>query len=163
MKDWWQAREARERRVLQLGLALILASLAWLLLWQPLEQARQAALARVATQRDTLTWMRGAATQVQVLRSAGTATATAAPAASLLGAVEQTAKGSAVAAALRQLDPEGDDGLRVSLEAVSFDNLITWLGRLQAQGVSVANLTLNRLEGGQLVQARLLLRRGGTR
>jgi type II secretory pathway component PulM len=82
------------------------------------------------------------------------------PGRSLLSEAQQAAAGSPMAAALQQLNPEGADRLRVSVDAVDFDSLVRWLGKLAAAGVQVQQFNLSRSgEGDDRVQARLLLSR----
>ncbi|HEY9148002.1 MAG TPA: type II secretion system protein GspM, partial [Gammaproteobacteria bacterium] len=60
-----------------------------------------------------------------------------------------------------QLSPVGDK-IRIRLEEASFDTMLRWLGALeQDAGVGVDTLTLERLPGQGMVNATILLARGG--
>ena len=63
--------------------------------------------------------------------------------------------------AYRSSSPFGADGLRVSLENASFDQTVSWLGRLQAEcGIEVDSGSFtNRPEPGR-VDASIALERG---
>jgi general secretion pathway protein M len=158
MKEWWLAREPRERLLLMMAALLVLATLVYSSVWQPLTVARDGALVREQAQRETLAWMRQAAAEARQLQARGQVQRDSGR--SLLSEVQQAAAGSPMAAGLKQLNPEGSGRLRVSVEAVDFASFIRWLDKLAAAGVQVRSLNLSRTEqGATQVQARLLLER----
>ena len=60
--------------------------------------------------------------------------------------------------ALKRVEPEGSNSVRVWLEGAPFDVLIKWLGTLSTQhGVDADTVTLERIEAAGLVNARLML------
>jgi general secretion pathway protein M len=157
MMAWWQAREPRERLALLLAAVFVLASLFYYLGWQPLDRAYDRQLARQQTQTETLAWMRQAALEVKAL--GGQKARPPSTRRSLLAEAERAAAGNGMKASLKQLNPEGEDKLRVTVQDAEFDAFIRWLGRLDSAGVDISSLNLTRQDGGSRVQARLLLER----
>jgi type II secretory pathway component PulM len=75
--------------------------------------------------------------------------------------VARTAREAGLGEALRDQSPDGDAGLRLRLEAASFDTLVTWLGSLQQQyGVTIESANIDAAAPG-LVNATLSLKQGG--
>jgi len=72
--------------------------------------------------------------------------------------VDRTGREAGLGAAIRDQSPSGEHGLRLRLEAASFDVLITWLASLQQQhGVSVDAATIDAGAAPGLVNASLTL------
>lgn len=156
----WTALSERDRRVLGGGGLALAAILAWLLVWEPLAQARTAretALAdarAVATQLETIAaeLQRGAPARGGAVQGAGQ---------SLLAVVDQSRKASSIQRPPSRLQPEGDTTVRVWLEGVPFDALVRWLNDLQVRyGVRVDSVDLERKGAPGTVDARLTLMRG---
>lgn len=147
----------RERWMVLTALAVLGATLFYLMAWEPLAQARQREAAALETARAQ-------ANRLEVIGAAvvGSAGATR-PAASsrnqsLLAAVDQAARGPTLGKAPSRLQPEGDGEVRVWLERTAFDNLVRWIGELDRQhGVQVTTADIERLSEPGLVDARLTL------
>ena len=72
--------------------------------------------------------------------------------------VDRTAREAGLGAALRDQSPNGPSGLRLRLEAASFDTLIEWLGRLQERhGVDIEAANFDATGNPGLVNASLTL------
>src|SRR5690606_31715948 len=116
--------EPRERQFLAGGAIALVIILFYLGVVQPLLQFRDDKAADVAGQRELVAWMRGAS---EVLRARGPAAANIDAGGSLLALSDSSARAAGLANALRQIQQDGDNGVRVRLEAASFDALILWL------------------------------------
>ena len=157
---FWAGLSPRDQRVLKLGGIALAAILAWLLVWEPLREARDAARLRVAAAVTDLATMRAAAPQLRALDD------TAAPAVrdgrSLLALVDATARASGVGEALLRVEPVAGGQVRVYFESASFDALVVWLEELEArQGVRTGDVSINRAAGVGRVDARMSLDRSG--
>lgn len=156
MKDWLLGLEPRERLVVFGGSGVLLAMLLYLLVIEPVVQARQERRESVAALERELEWMRDAAVELQAL-----------------GDVTTDRGGSdrppylAIDRALRDagltrpqtLEPIGADSARVEFETVAFDSLIRVLERLRARdGLRVARARFRRSAPGK-VEAGVTLRR----
>lgn len=157
MMEWWQAREPRERWILLVGMAFVLATAFYRLLWLPLDTAYQRQSTLQLSQTETLAWMHEAAREVKAL--GGERAPRPASRRSLLAETERAAASTGMKTSLKQLNPEGGDKLRVMVQDADFDAFIRWLGRLDEAGVAIGSLTLSRLDQEGKIQARLLLER----
>lgn len=159
MKAWWQGLNARERGVLAAGAALVLVLLLYTQVWEPFHQRFERLRATVAEGRQDLAWMRRAALELERLdRGNSPAQPRPADGRSLLTLVDQTARTAGLGAAVKRVEPQGSDQVRMRLEQVSFDELIRWLGSLeQEHGVQAVNAIVDRQAEGGRVDARLVL------
>lgn len=160
MSAWrarWQELAPRERRTLTVGAAVLLVTVAYLLLWEPLAQSRDDWRARVAAAETDLAWMRAAAPQV--LSRRGTQPIAVAPdGRSLLARVDAGAREAGLGTALLRVEPVAAGQVRVTFEQAGFDALMRWIESLSAQyGTRVTELSVQRAAGVGLVDARLSL------
>ena len=81
---------------------------------------------------------------------------------SLVVLVDRTAREAGLGNSLRDQSPDGNNGLRLRIEAASFDALITWLASLQQQyGVSIESATVGASTAPGFVNATLSLKHAG--
>jgi type II secretory pathway component PulM len=127
--DRWTALPTRDRRLLVVAAALVLALAAWALLWQPM--VRGAATMRAAVPRDAAALAEG---RRQVEEIAGLARAPAVPRSEEpRAALERILAGSGLRPAVTQLDWQ-DGRARIVFAVVAFDRLVGVLEALQREG-----------------------------
>lgn len=157
MKEWWDGLGTRERLILIAGVAVVVPLLLWALLWRPLVGGVERLEADVATQREQLRWMQNAAAEIDQLRGSG-AQAAGLGGRSLLAVVDQSARGAGLGSGLKRIEPESADAVRVRLEGVSFDAVVTWLDELSRQfGVYASLVSIEREPVPGQVSVRLTL------
>ena len=157
MKDWLDKLESRERLMLVAGAVLLALLLLYVLVLAPLRSGYQALQESVTEQRETVVWMQGSAQTIQRLSSSGAAVK-GLGGRSLLAVTDSTARAGGLGPALKRVEPEGSNSVRVWLEGAPFDVLIKWLATLSTQhGVAADTVTLERIEAAGLVNARLML------
>jgi len=162
MKSWWQSLSLRERWLIGAGAGLLAVLLGYALLWLPLQDELRGLRETVAVQRTELAWMRQAAAQIQRLEqeAATGRSSTRQQSRSLLIVVDQAARTAGLETAIKQIEPQGNNQLRIQLERVGFDQLISWLGALrQEHAITTVNGVFDRQAGSGLVNARLILQR----
>lgn len=141
--------------------AVLFVLLGYALAWAPLNSRVTRLQQSVDEQQSLKRWMQQAAAEAKQLRNA--AGAAGDEHRSLLAVVDQTAKQSQLAPAVKRIQPEGQDLVRVTLEQASFDDLVQWLGNLQrSYGVNVADAAIDRQAEVGRVNARLTLKRAGS-
>lgn len=159
MRAWFESLQAREQRLLLAGGAIVVLTLFWLFVWDPIAVGSARAIDDVERKQQLLERAR---------RTLSTATPAAvapdAPGActqSLTLLVANTVRDAGLGNAYRSSSPFGTDGLRVQLENASFDQAVAWLGRLQAEcGIEVESGSFtNRSDPGR-VDASIALERG---
>jgi general secretion pathway protein M len=150
---WWAAKGTSERRVAAAIAAIVVAGLAWWLLWQPL--TRDIAAMRTVQTREASAF---AAAEKMAAEIAGLARTTAAPpAADARGDLERVLAQQGLRQAATQMDWQ-DGRARVVFADVRFDALVAALEALQRDAqLRVVEATLTaRVEPGT-VRAELVL------
>ena len=154
----WQRLQPREQWLLGLGGGVVLLTLLYLLIVEPINLHHQQAAQRLETARATAQELERAAALVG---AAGPRSPRGSGNASLLTIVDRSLKGSKIGKPASRIQPDGDTRVRIWLEDVSFDALIAWLGDLQQhQGVRVGTADIDKTSGQGLVDVRLSLERG---
>ena len=151
----------RERRAIIVGIAAALF-LTLLFTWMTLDRRVQRLETVVHDQKTLDQWMHLAAQQVAQLRGAQSpGQSRGAGGRSLLAVVDQTAKQSGLGGAIKRVEPDKEDRVRVSLEQVAFDDMVRWLSSLrQSYAVNVDTVTIDRQPQPGLVNANLVLKGG---
>ena len=109
-------------------------------------------------QRETLTWMRNAASEVKLLQKGAEQTSKKGGSASLLGLIDRTARSATLSTAVTRMEPQGQERVRIWLTGADFDKVIAWLGKLRKQhGVRVITLDVERDKEPGRVGGRLSL------
>ena len=160
MKAWFDALAPRERIMVSIAVVVVALLLVYAAAWSPLASSVTSLRESVDEQQSLKQWMQQSAAEVNRLRS--TAGGGAGDRRSLLAVVDQTSKQSQLAPAVKRIEPDGQELVRVSLEQAAFDDLVTWLGNLQRSfGVSVADVSIERQADSGRVNVRLTLKRSG--
>lgn len=160
MKNWWLTLQPREQRALTVGALAIILALGYMLLYEPLLQARDQADNRVLSQRALLGHLQQVSKEVAVLKGQGANVPSMRGKRSVLSAVDQTSRSSGIKAAIKRLTPEGNDRVRIWLEKVDFDRVARWLVSLnQSDGLVVDNINISSEDEPGLVRLNLTLLR----
>lgn len=157
MKDWFNGLEPRERLLVIGGAAVLLLLTLYTAVWEPIAGNYQALKIGVEEQQKTLAWMQEAAARVQRLRRAGPGAGHGLGGRSLLAVIDQSARSSGLGASIKRLEPDGRSGAKLWLEAVSFDDMILWLGKLTRSAQVQTSVITIEPQGAGRVDARLTL------
>ena len=163
MKQWWQSLQPRERRLVASAVVLMFGLAVYLLVWEPMIQARDQLQHRVATQEEDLVWMQQAAFEIQRSQRIPTiGRIRRADQRSLPTLLDGTARSAGLGDALKRVEPQqGGKAFQVRLEQASFDAVLRWLFELSQQyGVDVTNAVVERDTAAGRVEARLVLQEG---
>lgn len=148
---------ARDRLALILGAVLLDLLLILFAIWMPLDARVERLRDMVDRQLALRAWMAEAAEEVRRLKTSNPATKVATDQ-SLLAFTDRTAREAGLGGALRRVEPEGNDRVRIVLEQASFDTTTAWLEQLAGRfGVRIANITVERREEPGLVNVRVVL------
>ncbi len=156
MRAYFENLSKRERYMVVAAALVLLVFLFYVLVWRPIGTRAEALQQRVQGQEKALAWMQQAAVEVKRLRGGGTPTQ--ARNESLLSLIERTARERGLSGAVRRVQPEGQHGARIWLEAAGFDDLVLWLHQLaDTYGVRISEASVERQPQPGLVNARLLV------
>ena len=158
MKDWLESLESRERMMLAAGAVLLALLLLYTLVLAPLRSGYHSLEQSVDGQRATAVWMQESAQTIRRLGGSGGGAVKGLGGRSLLAVTDATARAAGLGSALKRVEPEGGNSVRVWLEGAPFDVFIKWLGTLGSQhGVTASSVTLERNETAGRVNVRLTL------
>lgn len=156
MNQFLSGLGARERVLLIAGGIVLLLMLLYALAWRPMAERADRLRVTVNEQVMLHQWMQSAAAEVQRLRSARTASGTERQ--SLLSLADSTARQAGLGPAIRRVEPEGADRVRIVLEQAGFDDMVSWLELLVSRHrVALDTVTVDSRPEPGLVNARLVL------
>lgn len=160
MQQWWSGLEPRERRTLLVGGIALAIILYVFVIWLPAHRDTERLEARLADQRSLLAWMQQTGAEARALRAAGGGSGQVVGTGNqaLFSFVDQSAREAGLAGALRQVEPSGEQRVRVTLQQADFDMLASWLVVLKTRhGVDVTAASIRRTETAGLVDAQLVV------
>lgn len=134
--QWYQGREPREQRVLQLLGAVFIVVLIYWLLWAPSVNARNQSMQRYVANMQTLEWINA---NEGAVRAASGGKASALPR-NWVGEVSRSA--NAFGLTLKNFTPDGNTSVRIQMEEQAAGQSILWLQSLQEKGVQITNLEM---------------------
>jgi general secretion pathway protein M len=161
MKQWWLSKTPQEHLAMIIGGSAVLVLLIYLIIWRPFEQSLEKKALLVKSQESTLEWMRGNVDLIQSLNAKQSKKGTGSKEA-LLTLVDRTAKSIKLREQIQRIKPQGDNTVQLWVEQASFDTLIRWLGQLTHNyALDIESLNIDKQESPGLVNARVVLQRGG--
>ncbi len=155
----WHGLQVRERFLVVLTAVLLGCFIFFIALWRPL-QSELTRLQRVtpATQ-NRLALMRVQAKQIKKLKTRGGDNTSGG---NVLTHLEQAANARGLRQNISKMEPDGQGGVRLTLEAVSFNILISLLSDLHKKySLRVDNANIDMVSEEGMVNARLHLQGGG--
>jgi general secretion pathway protein M len=159
MKQFIANLGRRDRILLAAGAGGALLVLIFLIAWHPFSRHVDRLRDNVIAQRETRAWMQQAAVEVKQLR--GSAPARQGAGQSLLASADSTARQHGLAAAMKRVEPDGADKVRIRLEQAGFDDMTRWLELLvREHGVRIESITIDGRNQSGTVDARLTLQAG---
>jgi len=157
MKDWFFGLDSRERLLVGGGAVLLVLLLLYVMIWEPIAGKYTGLKDSVASQQQTLAWMRQASGQIKALQGTATGSAGGLGGRSLLAVVDQSARAGGLGVAIKRIEPDGTRSVKVWLEGAAFDPMIVWLGQLNKRyQIEPTIITLEPVGDGR-VNARLTL------
>lgn len=163
MMTWWATRAPREQVTLLVGLAGVLATLAYLLVLEPLQLQRQQAEARFKAASELAAWIDGAADEASYLRKRQAPVGEQATATGLFTLVSAKSNEAGFGNTLKRVVPDQTGAVRLWFEGVAFSALLDWVTALRDQnGILVTAIQLSREpKSPGLVRANLTLEAPG--
>jgi general secretion pathway protein M len=159
MKEWWTKLALRERLITTSTAILLGILLVYTFIWHPMSSGIAQLEQSTLENRTTKQWMEQAAVEAQNLRATDDPATKGPDNRSLLALVDETSKQAGLGSAIKHIEPENQEIVRVTLEQATFDDLVMWLGSLQhLYRIQVTELAVDR-EGDGIVGAHITLRK----
>ncbi len=157
MMAYWHRLKPRQQAVLVTAGGLLVLSLLFVWVWEPLLAARDLERERVATQRALLDWLEAIEPAASALRQGQTQPRDLGGR-SLLGLADETARAAGLAGALTRIEPVADDQVRVWLDGAEFTATMRWLETISIQyPVRTVQLDVERGRSPAMVNVRVTL------
>lgn len=152
--SWYRGLPPRDALIVK-GLSILIAlSLVYLWVWVPAENYNNRYESKLKSEKELHSYMKANAYKVSgnAQRSNNSGAGQ-----SVLALVNSTSKAKGIA--LSRFEPEGDDGLRIWLDKVKFDDVIDWIDLLENdRGVRVTQINIDKVDPGT-VNLRAVLKR----
>lgn len=159
MKQWFAGRSQRDQGLLMLMLVVVLATLLFVGVWEPLRASKQASERQLETAVNEAVWVSLTAQEAQALVRAPVRAQVDRGDESLLALVDRTARAHGLGAGLKRAEPAGPRAVRIWFENVPFDQMLDWLQAVNAAyGIHAGELVANRLSPDGRVNTNLTLR-----
>ena len=160
LQQWFQGLQARERNLVLAAAVVMVLTLFYLAIWEPLHNSLADETSRHKSQLEILSWMQNASAEVKALKASGTSARQVNTNQPVTLVVETSATSSGLKPFITKLESTSDKGARVMIDAASFDQLVLWLNNLQTQyGISVISANLDRHSKPGTINGRLTLNR----
>jgi len=127
--SFWRGLNQREQILLGSGSIVLLLTIIYLSVWEPLVVEQDRLQMSIARQQKDVDWMRNAAAEVRKL-NAQRGPVRQINGQSMLGVIDSTAKQNRLGESVTRIEPEGGNSVRVWLEAAPFDDMMRWLQKL---------------------------------
>jgi general secretion pathway protein M len=157
-REWWEARNARERWLIGGGIAALLVSALWAYVWSPIAAERARLISAVPALRIQAQQMAQQAVEVDRLRAAARSRTEGGPP---LGAIEEAMKAAGFAEGLAGVAALGGGRFQVNLGVVPFDALLIVVGQLgTTHGLAVETMALKSTDEPGKVRVETLILQG---
>jgi general secretion pathway protein M len=155
LRDQWNKLAQGERRLATTGGIVVGITLLYMLLWLPVQKELARLRVSVPQERSQLQRMREQATFIKPLRAR---TAAKPAAGALLSVIEQTASARSMRGFITRMEASGGNGVQLTLDAVPFNSLLSWLADLQdSHSLLVESATMDAHTAPGTVNAKLKL------
>lgn len=148
----------RDRRALQLLAVAVGVVLLYVLLWKPVSDYREQAHNAADSAEQLLSYVQSEETLAREIAASGQSgqTRQLQPGSDFLTTVTNSAQKSGLP--LSRFEPSGDDGIRLRLEQVPFNELSQWLDHMRSEyGIKVDQASIERSGEPGRVNARMVL------
>ena len=160
IQNWYHGLQQRERQLVLAASILVITTLLYLIIWEPIHNGVQDQTQRYQSQLEILDWLQTAATEVRTLKATGASKRKTNSSQPVTLLVEQSATTAGIKPFIRKLESTSDKGARITIDAASFDQVLLWLSTLQTQyGITVSSANLDRAEKQGAINARMTLSR----
>jgi general secretion pathway protein M len=158
MKEWFSRFDQREQLAL-LGLAgAVLLYLLYMVLWSPLDSKRDALVTQNQQVAASLQRVDAMVSEIQHLRDSGAGRNR--PQRNLTSVINQST--GAAGLQVSRLQPNSRGEIQVRLEGAAFDDLMSWLHRIEYQyGLLLREVSVTESGGPGRVNATVRIAQGG--
>ncbi len=156
---FWHGLNARERRTVSLGSAVLLAGLGYAFVWQPLAHDRVRLRADLPGLRAQAAQFQSARAEAQHLKAIAVVTPSAQT--GLQQVLEESAAAAGLQKAVARIVPESADRATLTLNNANFDKWVEWQAQLQTtHHIRLESCVIETLAQTGLVKIQAVVVRG---
>jgi len=160
LKQWFYSLPVKEQWLVSGAGALILITLFYLVIWEPVHLNLETEQQKQKSQREILIWMQQAATEAAALQASGTRSTIRDKDKPATLVIEQSIQNAGLKPAVSKIESSGSDGARVTLNEAPFNQILVWLNTIATyNGIQVTSANIERASGPGRANARLTLER----
>ena len=160
LKQWFFTLPSKEQRMLAGTTAIIIATLFYLLIWEPIHLGLTTEQQKQQSQKDIIVWMQSAANEVKLLRASGSRSTIRDRNKPTTLVIEKTINNAGLKTSVNKIESAGKNGARVTLKAASFNQVLVWLNTLSTHnGIQVVSANIERSDTQGRVNIRLTFER----
>lgn len=159
-KKWYFALPVKEQRMVLFTSVLIIVTLFYVLIWEPVFDGLEDQQTLLESQNRTLLEMQQYAIEAASLRRAGTINKLRDTGKPVSLVVDQSLQNAGLKPMVKKLESSSGDEAKVTLDDAAFNQLLVWLNTLATHnGIHVASATIERSEQEGFANARFTLQR----
>jgi general secretion pathway protein M len=144
MTQWMQLRP-RERVGLTAATIVLAMTMVYLMLWEPVFNESEQLKRAIQQNQQLVSWMEEKSVEAKALVASSGPARGNTKGASLLGVIDSTAKRGKLGKAMKRVEPDGSNRVRVWMEEAAFDDLIRWLARLENKhGIKISSVVIDK-------------------
>ncbi len=160
IRHWFYSLTKKEQWIVASTAALIVITVFFLVVWEPLHIGLKAEKLKQTTQNKNLIWMQQAAMEVKNLRSSGGRTNLRDKNKPTTLVIEQAINNAGLKSSVSKIESSGSNGARVTLNDASFNQVLVWLNTLAtSNGIHVISANIERGSAAGKANARLTFER----
>jgi len=145
LKNWFHALQQKEQWMVTGTATLVIITLFYLIVWEPIHQGLQQEKQKQQTQQDILLWMQQAAAEVKVLRATGSSSTIRDKNKPTSLVIEQSINNAGLKTSLKKIESSGSNGARVVMNEAPFNQVLVWLNTLATHnGIHVVSANVER-------------------
>jgi len=157
MKNFLSGLDSQQRRMV-IGGGILLGIVVIALIWASFLKDVKRLETIVIEQRELEQWMQQSAKEALQLRGVTSGAGGVPGNKSLLALADQTAKQSRLGQAMKRVEPEGQDKVRIQLDDALFDDMAQWLEKLEmTYNIRIERISIDKQDRAGFVNARLTL------
>lgn len=162
MKEWFNSLAPRERIMVSAAAVVVVLAILYLALWEPLNTSVEQLHKRVRQQKQLVAWLHQKEPRIKELRAKKGQTAPKAQGDSILSIINRSSEKAGLRSSIKRIQPQNDQLVRIWIEEATFNDVVTWLHRLDRQyGISVNTLDLKPASHMGQVKGNMRLHRPG--
>ncbi|MFQ6372253.1 type II secretion system protein M [Shewanella sp. YIC-542] len=148
LQKWWASLAQRERQLVTVMAVIVMVGIGYWGIWTPISNAQAQAQSQLQAQQQTLAFVKQSAAKISALKKAGSRPQHMG---SLSTVATQTA--SRYGLSITRMQPQGKQ-IQLWMDDVPFDALLSYLGDLVQQGLSLDSLDVAEADDPGMVKVR---------